>query len=117
MDVNQSHRAQIKTQTDGIENRRTENWSDVYLDLFLEASMGSLDNGFIDCADGSMSEEQLIEDMILEGRATKGCLPDCFQGELFCVELPSNVLPFHPVSEQGRLLAFGAHPPYRVVKL
>ena len=105
MDVNQSHGAHIKTRNLDIENRRTENWNDLSLDLFLDATMGSLDNGFIECADGWTSEEQLIEDMILEGRATKGCLPDCFQSELSCVELPSNVLPFRAASEQGRLLA------------
>jgi len=85
--------------------------------FFFEAAKGSFDNGFIDCPDDWTSEKQVIKDMILEGRATKVCLPDCFQSELSCVELPSNVLPFCAVSEQGRRLAFGANPPYRVVKL
>jgi hypothetical protein len=95
----------MRTQTDGIENRRTENWSDLSLDLFLQASMGSLDNGFFDYADGWPSEEEVIEDMVFEGRATKGCLPGLFPSELSCVELPSNVLPFRAASEQGRRLA------------
>jgi hypothetical protein len=107
----------MKTRIYDTENQRIKNWRDLSLDLSVEAAPGSLYNGFIDCSEGLPSEEQVIEDMILEGRATKGCLPDCFQSELSCVELPSNVLPFCAASEQGRLLAFGAHPPYRVVKL
>ena len=95
----------MKTQTIGIENCRTENWSDLSLDLFLDASMGGLDNGFIDCADGWPGDDEVIEDMIFEGRATKGCLPGLFPSEFSCVELPSNVLPFRAASEQGRLLA------------
>ena len=95
----------MKTRIYDTENQRIENWSDLSLDLFIEAATGSLDNGFIDCLDGWPSEEQLIEDMIFEGRATKGCLPSLFPSEFSSVELPSNVLPFPGAGQQVRLLA------------
>lgn len=87
------------------ENQRIENWSDLSLDLLLEAATGSLDNGFIDCSEGWPSEERLIEHMIFEGRATKGCLPSLFPSEFSCAELPSNVLPFPGAGQQVRLRA------------
>lgn len=95
----------MKTRIYDTENQRIENWSDLSLDLFLEAATGSLDNVFIDCAEGWPSQEQLIEDMIFEGRATKGCLPSFFPSEFSCVELPSNVLTFPGAGQQVRLLA------------
>jgi hypothetical protein len=51
----------MKTRMYDTENQRIENWSDLSLDLFLQAFMGSLDNGFFDYADGWPSEEELIE--------------------------------------------------------